>query len=104
MKEKVVPFKADFAIDIENEVVEKFLHIRTAAAGKDSKITARFKQNGDIRLKKVSDAVTELYFSTDVSIFGKLATLGSWIIKKKADEAMDHFVRAIKALLEKAGD
>ena len=101
LTEKVGPFKVNFAIDLEREVVEEFLHIRGKASGKDSKIAARFRQDGDLKLKKTSDGETELFFSSDVSIFGKLATLGHWIIKKKADEAMDYFVRSIKAKLEK---
>jgi len=101
--EKVGPFKVNFAIDLEREVVEELLHMRGKAAGKDSKIAARFRQDGDLKLKRISDRETELSFSTDVSIFGKLATLGNWIIKRKADEAMDYFVGSIKSKLEKDG-
>lgn len=101
VKEKVGPFKVSFNIDVQIEEVEKFQHIRLKAAGKDSKIAARFSLQGDLRLKKVSDSETELQFTTDVSIFGKLATLGNWIIKRKANEVMDDFVQSLKAHLEK---
>jgi len=99
--EKVGPFKVNFAIDLEREVVEEFQHVRGKASGKDSRIAARFRQDGDLKMRRISNGETELLFSTDVSIFGKLATLGHWIIKKKADEAMDHFVKSIKSKLEK---
>jgi carbon monoxide dehydrogenase subunit G len=101
--EKVGPFKVNFVIDVEMEEVEKFRYIRGKAAGKDSKIAASFGQKGDLRLEKISDTETKLDFTTEVSIFGKLATLGNWIIKKKADEAMGQFVCSIKAQLENEG-
>ena len=101
--EKVGPFKVNFAIDAEVIEIEELHHAQLKAAGKDSKIAATFRQHGELKLRKVSDEETELQFATDVSIFGKLATLGRWVIKRKADEGMEYFVRSIKARLEKDG-
>jgi carbon monoxide dehydrogenase subunit G len=101
--DKVGPFKVHFALEIEVLEVEELKHIVAKATGKDSKIAARVRQNMDLNLVEVGDRETELRFKTEVSIFGKLATLGHWIIKRKADEAMEFFVRGISAQLEKEG-
>ncbi len=96
---RVGPFKTSFAVEIE--VLEAdALHIKAKAAGKDSKIAASMKQQIDLQLKEVAGEGTELNFKTDVSILGKLATLGHWIIKKKADEVMEQFVTRMKAQVE----
>jgi carbon monoxide dehydrogenase subunit G len=97
---KVGPFKVNFAIELEVMEVEA-LHIKAKAAGKDSSVAASLRADIDLKLKDVSDQRTELDFKTDVTILGKLATLGHWIIKKKADETMSYFVDRIKAQLEK---
>jgi carbon monoxide dehydrogenase subunit G len=101
--EKVGPFKVNFAIDLEIKEIEASKHFQFRATGKDSKIAASFRQHGDVTVKNSSDNETELRFTTDVSIFGKLGTLGHWLIKKKADEAMDHFVRSMRVQLEEGG-
>jgi carbon monoxide dehydrogenase subunit G len=98
---KVGPFKANFAIELEVMEVEA-LHIKAKAAGKDSSLAASLKADIDLKLKDVSEQGTELDFKTDVNMVGKLATLGHWIIKKKADETMTYFVDRIKAQLEKS--
>jgi carbon monoxide dehydrogenase subunit G len=99
---KVGPFKTKFAIDLEVTEAEE-LHIKAKATGKDSMVAASMKQDIDLRLKDVADQGTELAFRTDVSVLGRLATLGHWIIKKKADEVMEHFVGCIRAQLEENG-
>jgi carbon monoxide dehydrogenase subunit G len=99
---KVGPFKASFAVELEVlEVIEGAL-IKAKSAGKDSKLAASMKQQIELRLKEVSKEETELSFKTDVGILGKLATLGHWMIKKKADEVMDNFVAKMKGQLENA--
>jgi carbon monoxide dehydrogenase subunit G len=99
---KIGPFKTSFAVDLEIlEVVEGAL-IKAKAAGKDSKIAASMKQQIELRLREVSKEETELSFKADVGILGKLATLGHWIINKKADEVMDTFVAKMKGQLEGA--
>jgi len=96
---KVGPFKTSFAVELDVLEVDA-LHIQAKAAGKDSKIAASMKQQIDLQLKEISGEGTELKFKTDVSILGKLATLGHWMIKKKADEVMEQFVNRMKAQIE----
>jgi len=99
---KVGPFKTSFAIELEIMEAEE-LHVRAKAVGKDSKIAASMKQEIDLQLKDLQNEGTELYFKTNVTILGKLATLGHWIIKKKADEVMEYFVNCMKSQVEKTG-
>jgi carbon monoxide dehydrogenase subunit G len=100
LETKVGLFKTNFSVELEVlEVIDGAL-IKAKAAGKDSKIAASMKQQIELRLKEVSKDETELSFKTDVGILGKLATLGHWIIKKKADEVMDDFVAKMKSQLE----
>lgn len=96
---KVGPFKTNFAVELEVLEVDG-LHFKAKAVGKDSKIAASMKQQIDLQLREISEEGTELNFKTDVTILGKLATLGHWIIKRKADEVMEQFVSRMKAQLE----
>jgi carbon monoxide dehydrogenase subunit G len=99
---KVGPFKTNFAMDLEVLEIGEF-HIKARAEGKDSRIAASLKQQIELHLKKILDNETELSFKTDVNILGKLATLGHWMIKKKADELMGLFVSRMKAEIEEDG-
>jgi carbon monoxide dehydrogenase subunit G len=102
VEEKVGPFKVNFAIDIEVVSVEGFA-VKVKAVGKDSKIVASLRQHMEFELKEISQKESELHFKTEVNIFGKLATLGHWLIRKKADDIMEYFVSCMKAELEKKG-
>jgi len=84
---------------IEVLETEKLTRIKAQAAGTDNKISSRLKVELEVNLKGEGES-TSLSFVAGVDIVGKLAALGHGIIKRKADQALDEFVQAVKQRLE----
>jgi carbon monoxide dehydrogenase subunit G len=64
--------------------------------GRASTLTA----HNELRLSPGSDGGTEVYYASDVSIFGRLGKFGLGIMKKKAKETGDQFAAAFRAKAE----
>lgn len=99
MVEKVGPFRVEFPTTIEVLEREDLTRIKAQASGADNKIGSRMKISLDVNLREQGDK-TVLGFVAGVDILGKLAALGHGIIKRKADQVLDEFARAVKKQLE----
>ncbi|MDP6559499.1 MAG: SRPBCC domain-containing protein [Candidatus Binatia bacterium] len=99
MVEKVGPFKVEFPITIEVEKSEMLTHIKAKASGSDNRVGSHMKVDLEVNLSE-NDAGSILAFAVTVDIFGKLATLGHSMIKRKADQVMGEFIKAVKSRLE----
>lgn len=99
MVEKVGPFRVEFPTTIEVLEREDLTRIKAQASGADNKIGSRMKITLDVNLREQGDK-TVLGFVAGVDILGKLAALGHGIIKRKADQVLDEFARAVKKQLE----
>lgn len=99
MIEKVGPFRVEFPTTIEVLEREELTRIKAQASGADNKIGSRMKLSLDVNLREQGDK-TVLDFVAGVDILGKLAALGHGIIKRKADQVLDEFARAVKERLE----
>ncbi|HJU61839.1 MAG TPA: SRPBCC domain-containing protein [Candidatus Binatia bacterium] len=99
MIEKVGPFRVEFPTTIEVLEREELTRIKVQASGADNKIGSRMKLSLDVNLREQGDK-TVLDFVAGVDILGKLAALGHGIIKRKADQVLDEFARAVKERLE----
>ena len=99
MVEKVGPFRVEFPTSIEVLEKEELSRIKAQASGADNKIGSRMKLELDVNLREQGDK-TVLGFVAGVDILGKLAALGHGIIKRKADQVLDEFARAVKKQLE----
>jgi carbon monoxide dehydrogenase subunit G len=99
MVEKVGPFRVEFPTSIEVLEKEDLSRIKAQASGADNKIGSRMKLELDVSLREQGDK-TVLGFVAGVDILGKLAALGHGMIKRKADQVLDEFARAVKKQLE----
>ncbi len=99
MVEKVGPFRVEFPIRIEIEQTEPHSYIKARASGSDNRIGSHMKVEMDVNLKE-SGSGSILSFVISVDILGKLATLGHSMIKRKADQVMVEFIKAVKERLE----
>ena len=97
--EKVGPFRVEFPIRIEIEQTEPLSYIKARASGSDNRIGSHMKVEMDVNLKE-SGSGSILSFVISVDILGKLATLGHSMIKRKADQVMGEFIKAVKERLE----
>ena len=99
MVEKVGPFRVEFPIRIEIEQTEPFSYIKARASGSDSRIGSHLKVDMDVNVNE-NGSGSILSFVISVDILGKLATLGHSMIKRKADQVMVEFIKAVKERLE----
>ena len=99
MVEKVGPFRVEFPITIEVEKSEPLAYIKAKATGSDSRVGSHMKVDLEVNLTE-NDGGSILAFVVMVDIFGKLATLGHSMIKRKADQVMGEFIKSVKTRLE----
>lgn len=99
MVEKVGPFRVEFPMRIEVIESRDRAYIKAQASGSDSKVGSRLKVELDVHLKE-DGTKTFLSLGLSLDILGKLATLGHSIIKRKSDQVMEEFARALKNRLE----
>lgn len=97
--EKVGPFRVEFPTRIEVLQSEDLSYIKAQATGADNRVGSRLKVDLEARLKGDGER-TRLSFVASVDVLGKLATLGHSIIKRKADQVVEEFARAVKERLE----
>lgn len=97
--ERVGPFKVEFPLRIDVLQSEELSYIKAQASGSDSKVGSRMKVELEVRLKGEGEK-TRFSLAASVDILGKLASLGHSIIKRRADQVMEEFARAVKQRLE----
>ncbi|RLB94556.1 MAG: hypothetical protein DRH26_00915 [Deltaproteobacteria bacterium] len=71
--------------------------IRTVGHGREKRNLGQFKQKTVIKLKSLSENETEVFYQSEVSIVGRLATFGDRIIKSKAKTMGKEFADSVKA-------
>ncbi len=99
VREKIGPFKAEFPLEIEVLGVDEPCRLTARASGKDSAVASSVKVDLSVDLADTG-AGTDLRVTADVSILGKLGTLGYGLIKRRADEIIGQFAGAIRQRLE----
>ncbi len=99
VREKIGPFKAEFPLDIQVLEMDEPRRLRARASGKDSAVASLVKADLSVDLADTG-AGTDLRVTADVSVLGKLGTLGHGLIKRRADEIIGQFADAIRQRLE----
>lgn len=98
--ERIGPFKVQFPLQIEVIEADRPRRLVAAAAGRDHSVGSSLKLRLDLEIIPVADGQTELHLRTDLTILGKIASLGHGVIKRKADDVMTQFAQAVRAALE----
>ena len=101
VKTKVGFLSATFNLGVKIVEAEEPVRLISVFEGKDSKIASRLKQVNTMELVDVSPTRTEIRYKTEVTLMGKLATLGRSVIKGKAKQMMKEFSQKLKAEIEK---
>ena len=102
VKTKVGFLSATFNLGVKIMEAEEPVRLMSVFEGKDSKIASRLKQINTMELVEVSPTQTEMRYHTEVTLMGKLATLGRSVIKGKARQMMKEFSQKLKAEIEKS--
>jgi carbon monoxide dehydrogenase subunit G len=99
-QDHVGPYKVAFDLDVEIKDVQPPQSIKLSANGKDPKLGVAQKVDLDVSLREAGPQNTVLDVEADVEVLGKVATLGQFVVKRKAAEIVKQFTRNIAAELQ----
>ena len=100
IKAKVGFIAVRFKMRTAIEELDPLRLIRTVGEGKELRNLGHFKQKTRIHFHSLSENETEIFYQSNVSMVGKLATFGDRILKAKAKEVGKAFAEAVKKKLE----
>lgn len=101
VKDSVGPITVHFDMLADVKKLEPLKRIEVAMEGKDFKAGGVRQTMALALTPKGSD--TEIDFETDVSVFGRLGTLGYPFVKKKAETVIKEFGEKVKGAIEGNG-
>jgi carbon monoxide dehydrogenase subunit G len=97
---KVGPIKAMFKVDIEltEERAPEFAAYSTR--GEEGSKASRLSATSTLTLKALDTALTEVSYTSDIKIMGRLGKFGAGVMKKVADSIGNKFVDELRNQLE----
>ena len=105
LEQRVAFLTARFDARLELQEVRPPEFVGFVLEGKDGRIASSVKVQTGISLREAGPAHTEVTYRNDMSVFGRLGTIGFAAIKRKAQEIETEFTRrANAALAPGAGD
>ena len=99
MVQKVGPFQVAMDIDLKVDEIVEGVRVTLSGSGKD-------RMGNRLKLSKLSleldssDEKTYVSYAIDYNLYGRLAALGSSVIKRKSEEMRAEFTRRIVSELE----
>ena len=76
--------------------------LESTAKGEDKRLGSNFQLAARLRLTPQGDGQTQVAYRADVSLWGKLGTLGEPIFRQKATQTGREFAQCVKKHLEAA--
>jgi len=99
VEQRVAFLTARFEATLTLEDVAPPHHFSFTLDGKDGRIASTIKVVTSIALQEVGPDLTEIAYSNDMSVFGRLGAIGFVVIKRKAREIEEEFARRANAAL-----
>ena len=101
IKTKVGPVRATFRVNILllEEKAPEFAAYETS--GEEDSKASRLKARSTLALKEIGGNETEVTYSSEINLIGKLGKFGSGMMQKVADNIGGKFIEALKSELEK---
>lgn len=99
LQDRVGPFslRADLAIDVEVPEPERLIKVR--AEGEDRQVGSRIAVEATLSLEPGTGAGTRVLVQGRYQVTGRAASMGSGVIKKKADKILQEFFASASAEL-----
>lgn len=91
-----------FAMNVEVTEIEEPVRLVSVADGMDSRIKERVKLSSALTLEPRGEDATDVSYKIELTVFGKLASLGFSVIKGKAKQMATDFATCIRTRLEAA--
>ena len=88
-------FNGDFAITSEDPP----MLVESVVKGEDRKFFSTLKAESLMELTAICEDVTMVNYKIDVNIFGRLGTFGQRIIRGKAEQIAQEFIRNVQSAI-----
>jgi carbon monoxide dehydrogenase subunit G len=75
-------------------------YLRSTCSGEANGMLGSLRQSTEVRLAPLGEAATRLEVSAEFDVFGRLGTFGYGVLKGKADQLWEQFVRNFSAAEE----
>ncbi len=98
-EDRVGPYKVGFDLDIHVKESEPLQKVRIQASGRDSKLGVTQRVDLTVALHEEGPSATALAVEAEVEVLGKVATLGQFVVKRKAQEVVKQFAHNIEVEL-----
>ncbi len=96
------PIKADFNIDIEIVAEVAFEEVHTRSRGEEGGRASAVSSENVLRLIALDANQTEIHYTADVSLVGRLGKFGLGVMKKKAESLGRDFAVKFKDYVEQS--
>jgi carbon monoxide dehydrogenase subunit G len=100
---KVGPIRVTFNIEIEQTEERPPEFASYQSKGEEGTRASRISASSTLALKSVSAHSTEVTYTSDINIVGRLGKFGSGMMQKIADNMGEEFVAKLKSELEGPG-
>jgi uncharacterized protein len=97
---RVAFLSVSFAMNVTVTEIEEPVRLVSIAEGMDARIKERVKLKSTLTLESRDAGVTDVSYAIDLTVFGKLASLGFGVIKGKAGQMAADFATCIRTRLE----
>ena len=91
LMDRLGPFRLRADLDIRLRNVEVGRHVHVAASGEDRQVGSRLVVEADLDLTEEPPAGSRVRVAGSYEVTGRVASMGSATIRKKADKILDEF-------------
>jgi uncharacterized protein len=100
VKAGVGPIKVRFKITTSLTQIDEPKHIHMEAKGADMGMAGSFSQSSDVYLREASTNETEVVYSANVTVVGRIALFGDRIIRAQAKKIGEEFRESVREKIE----
>jgi carbon monoxide dehydrogenase subunit G len=100
VKAGVGPIKVRFKITTALTEIDEPKHIHMESKGADLGMAGNFTQASDVYLREVSESETEVSYSSNVTVTGRIALFGDRIMRAQAKKIGGEFIQSLKEKIE----
>jgi hypothetical protein len=103
MRVQLGPIKAEFNLEVE--ILSETAHeeVRTRTRGEEGGRASSLAADSTLRLTSLNDGRTEVLYSSEASVVGRLGKFGLGVMQKKAESLGREFAAAFKQRIETPG-
>jgi carbon monoxide dehydrogenase subunit G len=91
LQDRIGPFKLRADLDIAVTVPDEYAEIHVYASGRDRSVDTKLVIDATLRLSTVDAGGTNIQVEGEYKVTGRVAAMGSGVIRKKAEQILEDF-------------